>query len=389
MNAEVGFVQISDVCVAQRANGQGASATWNAAERAPIRPTCKKIVNAATFLEDIDSQRCVDKRLRYITITGNTDGWSVEDSDLRVSGDAGIGRYSEVVPALDQATSEIVAVKIIRRTGEDRVEKEHFDREVRILRELMRLPPSSIARFCQIKDHFSTQDYFFIVFEKYGNNLETVLLNPRLSPFPLYQCKEISRQLVQATRLFVSNATTTQQFYGLDNVFRNRTILKSTEIRIVDFGSVLEDTSRSTGMIGTAGYRAPEVLLNWPWDKSIDQFALGCIIAEIITYNPLIQHNPLNAIEDIAIMDKVLGPFSSDMADRIRAEFPAALDYRTTSTEISDVTSQYLTTTKTILDRIEDKDAARLIKRLTELDSEHRGDLKTHEKCRFLTTYEM
>ncbi|KAJ7040609.1 kinase-like domain-containing protein [Mycena alexandri] len=279
-----------------------------------------------------------------------------------------------------------VSVDIRKSTGEGSVEKEHFKREVRILTDLTRLPPSSVARFCEIKDHFSTQDHFFIVFQKYGNNLETVLLNPRMSTFPLYQCKEISRQLIQATRylhdnniihsdlnprniVFVSNATTTQQFYGLDNVFRQRTILKLTEIRIIDFGSVFEDVSRCVGMIGMAGYRAPEVLLSkpytssiilrsstrnadWPWDKSIDQFALGCIIAEILTYRPLIQHSSLNAIEDIAIMDKVLGPFPLDMANRIQAEFPTALEYRDpqrrSSTEISDATSDYLTTAKTI-----------------------------------------
>ncbi|KAJ6501436.1 kinase-like domain-containing protein [Mycena vitilis] len=303
----------------------------------------------------------------------------------RIGGILGRGRYGDVVPALDLCFSDRVAVKMMRRTGEPHVTKESYEREVRTLKKLLRLPPSSIARFCELRDHYFTDRYYCIVFEKYGDNLQNVLTDPRLSSLPVYQVKEISRQLLQAVQylhdygvvhaniapaniMLVSSDTVSQRFYGLDSVFRERNVLKSTEIRIIDFGGVSEDAGLS-GRAGTSGLRAPEMVIGWQWTKTVDHFALGCVIAAMLTCAPLLQCFAGGKLEEIAVLDQVLGPFTDDMVSRIRDDIPEAFDHRDSEkSTLSARFRQYLQTAKTVAQRIEDRDAARLIMHLTDLD---------------------
>ncbi|KAJ7178770.1 kinase-like domain-containing protein [Mycena crocata] len=319
----------------------------------------------------------------------------------------GAGRYSRVVSAFDRCTDTTVALKIMCRRGEFRVTETEFNREVRSLSRLLRLPLSSTARFCELKDHFVSIDHFFMVFDVYGDNLATVLTNTRLSSMPVYQAKEISRQLIQGVRylhengiihsnlnptniVFLSNATATQTFYGMDNAFHSRTILKSTEIRIVDFGSVHDDSITCTGTVGLSGYRAPEVIMDWSWTKTIDHFAIGCIIAEMVSSVPLLPRSHGSLTEDIAVLDRLLGPFSKEMVVDIERRFPTAFDHRScVHFQFSHLAANYFETAKSIEERVEDRDAARLVARLTNLDPLQRGELRNHENARFVATYEM
>ncbi|KAJ7458382.1 kinase-like domain-containing protein [Mycena galericulata] len=215
-------------------------------------------------------------------------------------------------------------------------------------------------------DNFVTPNHFCTVFERLGDSLHEVLQNPCMSYFPLYQAKEISRQLVQATRflhdngiihtdlrpeniLFVSATTITQNFYGLDNAFHSRTVLKSTELRIVDFGSVYEPPTECSGVVGLTGFRAPEVVMGWQWTETIDHFTLGCIITEVLTSQPLFQQFYVSTAEDIAVMDKILGPFPDDLVDAIKRDVPNAFEHRgDPNHKFSYSTDKFLRTAKTI-----------------------------------------
>ncbi|KAJ7018551.1 kinase-like domain-containing protein [Mycena alexandri] len=313
----------------------------------------------------------------------------------------GSGRYAKVNPGIDLYAGTAVAIKMIPRV-ESCCEEDGFKREVKMLMKLTRLPTSSLARFCEIKDHWTTLDHFVIVFERYGEDLATVLRKPRLSAIPLYQAKEISRQLLQAVRflhengiihtdlkpanvVFTNNATTTQFFYGLDNAFHQRTILKSTEIRLIDFGSVEEDPSKCGGMTGSAGFRAPEIMMEWNWTRTVDHFAIGCIIAELVSSKPLLPVFTGRTIEDIAIMDKIIGPFPGHLKIAIQKEFPTAFENNTLST----TTQLFIESAKEVKERVQDRDAARLISQLTNPEPDRRGDLRRHETCKFVRTFEL
>mmetsp|Transcript_26233 Transcript_26233/g.25407 ORF Transcript_26233/g.25407 Transcript_26233/m.25407 type:complete len:96 (+) Transcript_26233:400-687(+) len=61
-------------------------------------------------------------------------------------------------------------------------------------------------------------------------------------------------------------------------------------IKICDFGSakILNDESKNTPYIVSRYYRAPELILALSdYTNKIDVWAIGCIIAELITLRPL------------------------------------------------------------------------------------------------------
>ncbi|KAJ7725024.1 kinase-like domain-containing protein [Mycena metata] len=282
---------------------------------------------------------------------------SGKKSDSILPGSIGSGRYAKVKQGVDLYTGSTVALKVIPRLASTCIENS-FKREIRMLNKLTQLPNSTIARFCEIKDHWTTVDHFVIAYDKYGDNLATVLQNPRISAIPLYQAKEITRQLIQAVRflhanhiihtnltpaniLFTSNDTTTQHFYGLDNVFHQRTTLKSSEIRLIDFGDACEKGEKCNKFL----IAHPE----WYWTYTVDHFALGCIIAQILTSSPLLQAFTGGAIEDIIIMDKIIGPFPDSLTTEIQKEFSTAFNHRRgENNNTSIVTQKFLQTAKSI-----------------------------------------
>ncbi|KAJ7186935.1 kinase-like domain-containing protein [Mycena filopes] len=317
----------------------------------------------------------------------------------------GAGRHSRVLAGIDLYAASHVAVKRITRKD---VETEAIKWELKILSTVSQLPHSPVA---------------------YGDNLATVLREPRLSTLPLFQVKEVTRQLIQAIRhlhdnnithadikpeniVFLSKDTVTQHFYGMDNIFHERTILRSCEICIVDFGSVPQKKSATfKGETGSVGYRAPEVVMGtqyahssetgatngigvgnagWHWTQYVDHFALGCVIAEMLTSKPLLPPFTTSVVEDLIVMDKTIGPFPPNLSAMIEKQFPTLFAYRINpSPQISHRTQEYLSTAKPILERIEDRAGAKLVRTLTALDHNDRGDLRHLERCKFVATHEM
>jgi serine/threonine-protein kinase SRPK3 len=55
------------------------------------------------------------------------------------------------------------------------------------------------------------------------------------------------------------------------------------EIKISDFGNCCYNSNKTEDEIQTRYYRAPEIILNCPYNKTIDIWSLGCIIYELIT----------------------------------------------------------------------------------------------------------
>ncbi|KAJ7750577.1 kinase-like domain-containing protein [Mycena metata] len=179
--------------------------------------------------------------------------------------------------------------------------------------------------------------------------------------------------------MFINTGKTTQSFYGLDNTFRDHTIITSTEIRVIDFGSATETTNWCEGTRGTPGYQAPEIVM--------DHFAIGCIIAEMLTYKPLIPCFSGDREETMSFMDRILGPFPELMRHRIEKELPSPFGFD--GVILNGRATLYLDIVKTAAERIEDPEAAHLIQVLTNLNASKRGNLKSMEKWRFLRSYEM
>ena len=100
-------------------------------------------------------------------------------------------------------------------------------------------------------------------------------------------------------------------------------------VKLLDFGLACRDASRiedgattltRTGVAGTPGYAAPEILLEQPIDGRSDIFSLGVVFYEMLTGN-----NPFSAAQVIAATDRTLH-FQPERLHALRADIPEELD---------------------------------------------------------------
>jgi dual-specificity kinase len=105
-----------------------------------------------------------------------------------------------------------------------------------------------------------------------------------------------------------------------------RKILKSADIRLIDFGSATFDNEYHASVVSTRHYRAPEIILGASpfsvslssserpdtleiglgWTYPCDVWSIGCILIEFYTGEALFQTH--ENLEHLAMMQNVFGP---------------------------------------------------------------------------------
>lgn len=73
----------------------------------------------------------------------------------------------------------------------------------------------------------------------------------------------------------------------------NILVNEECDVKICDFGlarlvdDCKEDQMNLTEYVTTRWYRAPEIMFSYPYSKSVDVWAVGCVLAEMFIYRPL------------------------------------------------------------------------------------------------------
>ena len=62
---------------------------------------------------------------------------------------------------------------------------------------------------------------------------------------------------------------------------------KFERVKIIDFGSACTNYKAGFTYVQSRFYRCPEIVLGLPYNHAVDMWSFGCIIAELITGNPL------------------------------------------------------------------------------------------------------
>ncbi|MBA0556210.1 hypothetical protein Golob_026328, partial [Gossypium lobatum] len=83
------------------------------------------------------------------------------------------------------------------------------------------------------------------------------------------------------------------------------------EVKVIDLGSSCFETDHLCSYVQSRSYRAPEVILGLPYDKKIDIWSLGCILAELCTGNVLFQNDSPATL--LARVIGIIGPIKQDM----------------------------------------------------------------------------
>ncbi|OHT12733.1 CMGC family protein kinase [Tritrichomonas foetus] len=125
------------------------------------------------------------------------------------------------------------------------------------------------------------------------------------------------------------------------------------DLKLVDFGSTRETQSKEpyTEYVSTRWYRAPEcILTSGSYDKSVDEWAVGCILYELLTARPLFpgkhEIDQINKIHNIVGTPdrELLSFFRNNPNPQITFTFPRreAQDFKTLIPTISTDTADLL-----------------------------------------------
>lgn len=225
--------------------------------------------------------------LKEVVVDGKQDGKSKfrVPTHLELVKKVGSGAYGCVASFKDMRNGEKIAVKKITNAFDDLVDGKRILREVKLLRQF---DHDNVIR---ILDMFPPKgpdfEDIYMVTDLMETDLHRVIYSkqPLTKEHHVYFVHQILRGLV-----YLHSANVVHRDLKPSNLLVN----KNCDLKICDFGLARvisvddEDSLGRTDYVVTRWYRAPEVvLLASEYTKSIDVWAVGCILCELIQRKPI------------------------------------------------------------------------------------------------------
>ncbi|XAR64428.1 Cyclin-dependent kinase [Bertholletia excelsa] len=191
------------------------------------------------------------------------------------------GTYGVVYRARDKKTGEIVALKKVK------MEKEREGFPLTSLREINILLSFHHPSIVDVKEVVvgSSLDSIFMVMEYMEHDLKG-LMETMKQPFSQSEVKCLMLQLLEGIKYLHDNWVLHRDLKTSNLLLNNR-----GELKICDFGLARQYGSPLkpyTHLVVTLWYRAPELLLGAKqYSTAIDMWSLGCIMAELLSKQPL------------------------------------------------------------------------------------------------------
>lgn len=195
----------------------------------------------------------------------------------RIIKTVGDGTYGSVFQAINKKTSQLVAIKKMKK-------KFYSWEECVKLREVQSLKKLNHPNIVKLKEVIRENDELFFVFEFLDKNVYE-LTKEQKKFLPEASIRKYSYQIVAGLAYMHKHG-----FFHRDMKPENLLIGADDNCKIADFGLAREVRSRPpyTDYVSTRWYRAPEVLLrSVKYNSPIDMWAVGCIMAELYTFRPL------------------------------------------------------------------------------------------------------
>ncbi|KAK8482580.1 hypothetical protein V6N11_074115 [Hibiscus sabdariffa] len=191
------------------------------------------------------------------------------------------GTYGVVYRAKDKKTGEIVALKKVK------MEKEREGFPLTSLREINILLSFHHPSIVDVKEVVvgSSLDSIFMVMEYMEHDLKA-LMETMKQPFSQSEVKCLMLQLLEGVKYLHDNWVLHRDLKTSNLLLNNQ-----GELKICDFGLARQYGSPLkpyTHLVVTLWYRAPELLLGArQYSTAIDMWSLGCIMAELLSKEPL------------------------------------------------------------------------------------------------------
>ncbi|KAJ8537093.1 hypothetical protein K7X08_035494 [Anisodus acutangulus] len=234
---------------------------------------------------------------------------SVLAGRYQVSEYLGSAAFSKAIQAHDLHTGMDVCVKIIKNN------KDFFDQsldEIKLLKYVNKHDPGDKYHLLRLYDYFYYREHLLIVCELLKANLYEFHKFNRESGGEVYftmpRQQSITIQCLEALQ-FLHRLGLIHCDLKPENI-----LVKSysrCEVKVIDLGSSCFETDHLCSYVQSRSYRAPEVILGLPYDKKIDIWSLGCILAELCTGNVLFQNDSPATL--LARVIGIIGPIDQDL----------------------------------------------------------------------------
>ena len=226
-------------------------------------------------------------------------------SNYNVIGALGEGAFSTVFKLQDKRTNEFYAVKRLNKTFKS-LDEASRNIEVEVLRALQGHP-----NIVKLENVFYDAEHgsLALVFECLDVNLYE-LISGNGEPFDESVALVLVYQMLKALS-FIHSLNMFHRDIKPENCMVNR---KTFELKLVDFGSTRQTSARGpfTEYVSTRWYRAPEcILTSGSYGPPVDIWAVGCVLYEIITGEPLFPGN--HELDQICRIHNLLGTPSSEL----------------------------------------------------------------------------
>lgn len=190
--------------------------------------------------------------------------------------EVGDGTFGSVWRAISKQTSEVVAIK--------KMKKKYYSWEECVnLREVKSLRKMNHPNIVKLKEVIRESDILYFVFEYMECNLYQLMKDRE----KLFSEGEIRNWCFQ---VFQGLAYMHQRGYFHRDLKPENLLVTKDVIKIADFGLAREINSQPpyTEYVSTRWYRAPEVLLqSCIYSSKVDMWAMGAIMAELFSLRPL------------------------------------------------------------------------------------------------------
>ncbi|PWA96393.1 Protein kinase, catalytic domain-containing protein [Artemisia annua] len=209
------------------------------------------------------------------------------------------GTYGVVYRAKDRKTGEVVALKKVK------MEREREGFPLTSLREINILLSFDHPSVVDVKEVVvgSNLDSIFMVMEYMEHDLKA-LMETMKQPFSQSEVKCLMLQLLEGTKYLHDNWVLHRDLKTSNLLLNNR-----GELKICDFGLSRQygiPLKPYTHLVVTLWYRAPELLLgSKQYSTAIDMWSLGCIMAELLSKQPLF--NGKTEFDQLDKIFKILG----------------------------------------------------------------------------------
>lgn len=230
-------------------------------------------------------------------------------NNYALEGFLGEGAYGIVLKAVSKRNHELVAIKKFKDKDTDNpMIKKVIVRELRALRTLKH------PNIVQLKEAFRQSERLFLVFEFCDQSLLDLQTKSPGGKLALPVIRSLGREVLQAIEFMHSHG-----LLHRDVKPENILVTRQGRAKLCDFGfaRTAKPGEELTDYVATRWYRSPELLLTPAYSAAVDLWAVGCVLGEAVSGQPLFPGE--NLIDQLQCIHAVLGAFPRSLTAAVEA----------------------------------------------------------------------